>query len=71
MAALHRPSSGSGGATPWLAYLTGALVVVILALAWRGCGDQLASHPSAIAANLRLPSAPSIPKLPKPPSMPQ
>lgn len=67
----HRPGSGSSGDVPWLAYLVGALIVVVAALVWKAWSDASAPHVRNLAAlNLRLPAPPLPPKLPTAPPRP-
>lgn len=51
-------------ATPWLAFLVGALVVAVVAIGamvWSGQGpDQVASLPEQVDMNVNLPEAPDV-----------
>jgi hypothetical protein len=67
--AVHRSSSGSDGAVPWLAYLVGALIVVVAALLWRVWSESVAPPAGPLVIKLHVPTPP-LPKLPLPPSMP-
>ncbi len=61
-------SSGSG-ATPWLAFIVGGLLVLVLAIGYvvySGSGGMSAPTKS-VDINIKAPSLPEGPKLPDPP----
>lgn len=64
--------SSGNGATPWLAFLIGGLVIAIAVIAFvaYGGGRQAASVPAQVSLDINLPKAPSIPDAPKLPDNP-
>lgn len=64
-------NSGSG-ATPWLAFLVGGLIVVVAVIGYimySGGGSQ-PSMPKSVNVDVNLPKAPPIPDAPKLPDAP-
>lgn len=64
-------NSGSG-ATPWLAFLIGGLLVAVAVIAYfvYGGGTSKPSMPESVNVDVNLPKAPPIPDAPKLPDAP-
>lgn len=55
--------SSGGGATPWLAFLVGGLVVVVAVIAWFLYSGQAPTQTKAIDVTVE---APQLPRAPEP-----
>ena len=64
------PQSSGSGATPWLVFLVGGLLVLVLAIgyfAYTTGGGGLSAPSKSINVNIKPPPIPAAPKLPDAP----
>lgn len=59
--------SSSGGATPWLAFIVGGLLVVVAIVAFMIYSGQSPVPSRSVDVNIEAPKMPDAPKLPDAP----
>lgn len=60
-------SGSGGGATPWLAFLVGGLLVIVAVIGYFVWSGQTPAAPKAVDVTISAPQLPEAPKLPEAP----
>ncbi|MDP1739264.1 MAG: hypothetical protein Q8L23_17705 [Caulobacter sp.] len=60
--------SSGGGATPWLAFIVGGLLVAVVIVAFMMYSGRTLAGPDTVDVNIEAPKIPDAPKLPDVPA---